>query len=1371
MGKIGFTAIRNRLRRAFGGMLQAYGASRLLWGAVLLSNVLVVSMVALALLASRDQHQANAEQAVDNLSSILVHDIDGLLDKIDISLQTVADEHLRQERAGGIHAPTLAALLERQARYIPEILGLRIANAEGQVEFSSGGPLRGPMSIADRERFQRLRREPAAGTLMDGPELGRVSGKWVVVFARRLDRPDGSFAGEVHASMELAQLLKLLGQARLGSEGLATLWNTRNQVVARMPDKGAIGSARMSSPLQQLIASGAESGSYETDSLIDGVRRMFFFRRISGHPLYLTVGQGTTDYLAPWYREGLQMGSLAALFALLSVLAAALIERSLRSQKAAAEGQERAKNDLQAILDNVPALIGYWDRDLHNRFGNHAYVDWFGCQPKDIVGKHIRHVIGEDTYRLNFPHIERVLAGEARRFERRIDTASGPRHGFVSYLPDFRDGRVVGFYAQIIDITPLKHAQEDVERASRRSQTLLQAASDGVHVLDLQGRVREVNEAFCTLLGYSRAELLGMEVAQWDANLSRDELMQSLHSLGEQKVTFETRHRCRDGRLLDVEISSIGVEVDGEKLIHCSARDITARKRAEQAMRETADVFQKMFHASPAGIAMADLSDGRFTEVNDTFAATLGYTPQDFVGRNGQELGLWVDLAQRREFFATLQAGGSVCNMEAAWSSKLGMDMDLLLSAEPMEAAGVPHVLVFIMDITHQKEAQRALTLYGQQMEEMVAERTEELQLARQEAERLAQTKSEFLANMSHEIRTPLNAVMGLAQLGKRQSGSGKAGEHFHRILDAGKLLLGIVNDILDFSKMEAGKLKLEDGRVVLAELIDQVVDLIAPQAQERQQAFQLEEAPALPIAFRGDALRLTQILVNLLNNAIKFTDAEGCITLAVAREGETLRFRVRDTGIGMTGDHLARLFQPFEQADGSTTRRFGGTGLGLSICKRLTDLMGGDIHAASEPGRGSEFTVRLPLVALAAGTPPAASGKVALVGFADGELDSLFASLAQVSAVRVVPGTPIPADADLVVAQAAAALTPWGGSELQAAKARGQALGVSTAAGQHDAPLPWLLDVPLLQRPLRARQIERLLRAAAAPAATAVPTAGPRLQGMRILAAEDNEVNRAVLEEMLTVEGALLTCEENGRLAVERLQQEGPGAWAIMLTDIQMPEMDGYETARRLHAIDPGLPVIGLTAHALAEERARCQAAGMVEHVAKPFDMDELVAALLRHARQQTPVAPGAVAPPPGMPAPALAPPERSAPMTLDWPALETRYRGKAAFIGRLMGMAIDSNKATLTQLCSAIEQRDYAELAAQAHKLKGTAGNLMAVHCHGLAQRTDMAARVSDPQALALAEELVGAVESLSAALAARLGADGVYCPPRDACSPTEA
>jgi signal transduction histidine kinase len=218
---------------------------------------------------------------------------------------------------------------------------------------------------------------------------------------------------------------------------------------------------------------------------------------------------------------------------------------------------------------------------------------------------------------------------------------------------------------------------------------------------------------------------------------------------------------------------------------------------------------------------------------------------------------------------------------------------------------------------------------------------------------------------MSHEIRTPLNGVLGFAQIGHRNHGDSEKARHaFEKILASGNLLLGVINDILDFSKIEAGKLNVERSPVRIADVVRQAADVVRDRAQARDLEFTIDLADDLPAACMGDALRIGQVLLNLLANAIKFTDA-GRVELAVSRRGDRLVFRVADTGIGMSADQMARLFKPFEQADGSTSRRFGGTGLGLAISKRLAELMGGDIRVMSREGAGSTFDFDLPLLSV----------------------------------------------------------------------------------------------------------------------------------------------------------------------------------------------------------------------------------------------------------------------------------------------------------------------------------------------------------------------------------------------------------------------
>ena len=411
-----------------------------------------------------------------------------------------------------------------------------------------------------------------------------------------------------------------------------------------------------------------------------------------------------------------------------------------------------------------------------------------------------------------------------------------------------------------------------------------------------------------------------------------------------------------------------------------------------------------------------------------------------------------------------------------------------------------------VVDVTLLTEQREALSTLNLELEGRVRRRTVELEAARDEAQRLTQVKSNFLANMSHEIRTPLNAVLGFAGIGMRDSIGLPGQAQFERILNAGDHLLHVINDILDLSRIESGKFVVESRAFALRAVLADASSFVMVAARSKGLAYHCEIADDVPNWVRGDPLRLQQILINLLSNAVKFTE-HGHVRLGVTAESDgrdTVRFVVDDTGIGIDAGQAARLFEPFEQADNSTTRAHGGAGLGLAICRRLADLMGGSIAMSGTPGSGSCFALRLPL-------PPSPS-----------------------------PQLPAP------------------------------------------------------------------------------PAERGRLLGVRVLAAEDDEVNRILLEELLRHEGAEVLFAEDGRQAVQRLLEHGAAAFDAILMDVQMPVLDGYEATRRIRDVHPELPVIGLTAHALPETRRLCLEAGMVEHVVKPIDMAELVAAIRRHVRDR---------------------------------------------------------------------------------------------------------------------------------------------------------
>jgi signal transduction histidine kinase len=330
----------------------------------------------------------------------------------------------------------------------------------------------------------------------------------------------------------------------------------------------------------------------------------------------------------------------------------------------------------------------------------------------------------------------------------------------------------------------------------------------------------------------------------------------------------------------------------------------------------------------------------------------LGYPPEQVIGKNAHALfhhsradGLAYPVGDCPSH-GTLRSGDVMrVDDEVYWKAD-GQALPVMYSVHPMVKDGeVLGAVISFIDASAQRAAAQA---------------REKAVLA---AETLARSRREFLANMSHEIRTPLNGVLGFAQIGRRSHhDSEKARQAFEKILASGNLLLGVINDILDYSKIEAGKLSVERTTVLLGRVVEQAVDVVRERAEAKGINLRMELLPGLPVRVMGDPLRIGQVLLNLLSNAVKFT-AVGSVTLSVSAGDDRLRFTVRDTGVGIAGEHLGRLFDPFQQADGSTSRRFGGTGLGLAISKRLAELMGGDIRVDSVEGSGSTFEFVLPLI------------------------------------------------------------------------------------------------------------------------------------------------------------------------------------------------------------------------------------------------------------------------------------------------------------------------------------------------------------------------------------------------------------------------
>ena len=522
--------------------------------------------------------------------------------------------------------------------------------------------------------------------------------------------------------------------------------------------------------------------------------------------------------------------------------------------------------------------------------------------------------------------------------------------------------------AFILDISERRRAEQAVHQLQQRLAVAFRAAPVAACITRVSdGRMIDVNDRLLSEYQWTREELLGkttLEAGLWDGK-NRSRMVEQLQRDGFVN-DFESIATGRDGRQRQISLSAAKIDVDGEPHIVVYVIDVSERQAAERALREREEIYRSIVTQARDGICLIDPETLAFLEINDAVISNLGYTREQFAGLNLVDIQAGADEIALRTLLADIIARGSAV-FERRHRRRDGSLQIARIAATAVDVGGRPCICAIWQDISEQKAASEELERHRHHLEDLVAERTAELAHAKNVAEEASRAKSVFLANMSHEIRTPMNAIIGLNHLAEKQTDDPEQRLRLQKVADAAHHLLAIINQILDISKIEAGKLELEPTDFLLSQVIDNTSILVADHLRSGGIELRCSIDPQLPPVLHGDPLRLGQVLLNYLSNAVKFT-RHGHIGIAASLDSKTadgaliVRFAVSDTGIGIPTEQQERIFDAFEQADTSTTRRFGGTGLGLAIVRRLSQLMGGDSGLVSTPGEGSTFwfTARL---------------------------------------------------------------------------------------------------------------------------------------------------------------------------------------------------------------------------------------------------------------------------------------------------------------------------------------------------------------------------------------------------------------------------
>ncbi len=1023
-----------------------------------------------------------------------------------------------------------------------------------------------------------------------------------------------------------------------------------------------------------------------------------------------------------------------------------------QAEDALAALEERSRLILASVADGI---VGQ-DVDGNIVFANAAALRMFGYTEQEMIGQSLHRIAHHSRadgsvypleecpiHRTGKDGIQRTIDDEV--FWRK-DGSCFPTE--YSATPFRKEGVIAGMVVVFRDITERKRSREQLLHLNFLHDQALALTKTGYWHIKLDGsqtylsspRLVEIcGDPQESGLRYGLRDHWLVCIRSGDpdsAQCALDNFRAALEGRAPSHDAIHAWRRPSDGRVIWLHsFGTIMRDADGKATdVYGVSQDITEYVMAQRELAAEREHLQKLLDTSPINIAFSSGDVVRFA--NQKFVETFG------IGEGDDARVLYADPAARERMLERVGREGIAREQDVRMFLRDGSIGDLVATYLPIRHAGQDGILGWLVDISSRKRAEV------------------ELLRAKEIAEEATRAKSDFLANMSHEIRTPMNAIIGMSHLALQTGLDRRQRNYIEKVHHAAENLLDIINDILDFSKIEAGRLSMETTAFRLEDVMDNVANMVGMRAEQRGLELLFDVGADVPNGLLGDPLRLGQVLINLGSNAAKFTE-RGEILMRIEKVGEEagyaeLHFQVRDTGIGMSPEQVARLFRPFTQADSSTTRKYGGTGLGLVISRNLIEMMGGRIRVESEPGKGStfEFNVWLGVQAVA----PTARRSF---------------QLEELQGLRVLV-----VDDSVVAREILAAMVGHLGMQVDAAGDGQQALEMTASAEQAGRPYSLLLvdwKMPVMDGLQTLRQLQADRPPEAVPAAIMVTAfgredafqvasgegvrlesvltkpvtpsslldaigevlgcgapslagvrarggfAGPSgqgLRGARVLLVEDNEVNQELAKELLTQAGIEVVIAGHGQEALDILKTDTRFDGVLM--DCQMPVMDGYQATAAIRARPElaELPIIAMTANAMAGDREKVIAAGMQDHIAKPLNVNGMFATMARWIKPSAAPETLARAQPAG----------RAVRGLPDLPGIDTRAglataMGNEVLYRRLLAMFRANQHDFAARFRDAAQAADASAQARVAHTLKGVAATLGAAALAAAAEALERA------------------------------------------------